>query len=139
MKSTRMPLKHVTEINRHSLSERTPDDFEFRYVDISTVGRGRLVAEPERMRFAEAPSRARRLVQPGDTIVSTVRTYLRAVWPVSQPCSDLVVSTGFAVLSPRSPLDPGFFGWWAQSDALIEEMAISSRASSSQARACAHW
>ncbi len=78
------------------------------------------------MRFADAPSRARRFVQPGDTIVSTVRTYLRAVWPVTGPTEDLVVSTGFAVLSPGPRLDPRFFGWWAQSDTFIEEIVARS-------------
>ena len=31
------------------------------------------------MSFGEAPSRARRVVVPGDVLVSTVRTYLRAI------------------------------------------------------------
>jgi type I restriction enzyme S subunit len=119
-------LKHVADINLRTLSEDEPEDLEFRYVDIATVGRGRLVSEPERMRFADAPSRARRVVRPGDTIISTVRTYLRAVWPVSDPTDDLVVSTGFAVLSPRPALDPRFLAWWAQSDAFIEEIVARS-------------
>src|SRR5204862_363655 len=72
------------------------------------------------------PETSRRLVHPGDTIVSTVRTYLRAVWPVTERTDDLVVSTGFAVLSPRSQLNPGFLGWSAQSDALIEEIVARS-------------
>lgn len=119
-------LKHVANINSRSLAEDEPENLEFRYVDISTVGRGCTVVEPERMCFGDAPSRARRVVQPGDTIVSTVRTYLRAVWPVAEPTDDLVVSTGFAVLSPRSQLEPKFLGWWAQSDALIEEIVARS-------------
>lgn len=121
-----VPLKHLVDINRRVLPEATPPETEFRYIDISTCGRGRLEAEPERMRFADAPSRARRLVRQGDTLISTVRTYLRAVWPVAGHTDDLVVSTGFAVLSPRPRLDPRFLGWMAQSDLVIEEIVARS-------------
>lgn len=122
----RVRLKHVVDINRDVLRETTAPDTEFRYIDISTCGRGALVAEPELVRFGEAPSRARRLVGSGDTIVSTVRTYLRAVWRVTGPTDNLVVSTGFAVLSPRPGLVPEFLGWLMQSDPVIEEIVARS-------------
>ena len=112
-------MKYLVGINERSLDEDGPANREFRYIDISTVGRGFLVSDPVRISFGDAPSRARRLVRTGDTIVSTVRTYLRAVWPVSGNVEDLVVSTGFAVLTPRH-VDPGFLGWWAQSTPFIE-------------------
>jgi type I restriction enzyme S subunit len=115
-------MKYLVSINQRSLPESTRPDLEFRYLDISAVGRGILIAEPEVTTFEAAPTRARRLVKPGDTIVSTVRTYLRAVWPVAGATDDLVVSTGFAVLSPGPELDPGFFSWWAQSDLFIDEV-----------------
>ena len=122
----RVRLKYVVDINRDVLRETTAPDTEFRYIDISTCGRGALVAEPELVRFGEAPSRARRLVSSGDTIVSTVRTYLRAVWRVTGPTDNLVVSTGFAVLSPRPGLVPEFLGWLMQSDPVIEEIVARS-------------
>ncbi|GIU84515.1 MAG: restriction endonuclease [Acidimicrobiales bacterium] len=124
----RVPLKFVVGINERSLPESTPDGYEFRYIDIATVGRGCLVAEPQVMSFADAPSRARRLVRVGDTITSTVRTYLRAVYPITaadNPAT-LVVSTGFAVLTPRAPLDSRFFAWVAQSDPFVEEVVARS-------------
>ncbi len=121
----RIPLKHLVGINQRVLPETTDPGREIRYVDIGSVGRGRLVKEPERMRFSDAPSRARRLVRQGDTIVSTVRTYLRAVWPVGGDTADLVVSTGFAVLTPKE-VDPRYFSWWVLSDAFIEEMVARS-------------
>ena len=125
MTDTWVPLKHVAAINERALADSTDPDYEFRYVDIGSVGRGKLLAEPSLMRFVDAPSRARRLVREGDTVVSTVRTYLRAVWPVKPPTEDLVVSTGFAVLSPKD-LEPGYFAWWVQSDAFIEEVVARS-------------
>jgi len=65
------------------------------------------------------------LVREGDTIISTVRTYLRAVWPVSGDAGDLVVSTGFAVLTPTE-VDPSYFSWWVLSDAFVEEVVARS-------------
>lgn len=120
-----IPLKHIAGINERALAEATDPDYCFRYVDIGTVGRGELVAEPQEMRFEDAPSRARRLVRSGDTIVSTVRTYLLAVWPVPDGAEDLVVSTGFAVLTPRN-VDPRYFSWWVRSDPFIEDVVARS-------------
>ena len=69
-------LKYAVDINTRGLAEDTDPDYEFRYLDIGSIGRGEVVADPDPTTFAEAPSRARRVVRPGDTIVSTVRTYL---------------------------------------------------------------
>lgn len=120
------PLKHLVAINERKLDDNTDPDYEFQYVDISTVGRGELSAEPETMRFDQAPSRARRLVREGDVLVSTVRTYLRAVWPVDARADGLVASTGFAALSAGRSVDPRYLAWWTQSDHCIEEIVARS-------------
>jgi type I restriction enzyme, S subunit len=122
---TLIPLKHIAGINERALPEDTDPDHCFRYIDIGAVGRGELVAQPQEVRFEDAPSRARRLVQQGDTIVSTVRTYLRAVWPVTAIAEQLVVSTGFAVLTPQR-VDRHYFSWWVRSDPFIEEIVARS-------------
>src|SRR5713101_7692690 len=122
----RQRLKYLAGINQQSLREDKNPELTLRYIDIGTVGRGVLSGVPEEMTFENAPSRARRLVRQGDTIVSTVRTYLRAVWPVAGATNNLVVSTGFAVLTPGSGLDPGYLGWWAQSDPFVEEIVARS-------------
>jgi type I restriction enzyme, S subunit len=121
-----IPLKHLVRINPETLGEDTPADLEFRYIEISTTGRGKLTSEPIRTTFAESPSRARRVLAPGDTIISTVRTYLRAVWTLTTDDSDLVGSTGFACLRPSSRIDARFLGWLAQSDVVVEEVVARS-------------
>ena len=121
-----VPLKRVVGINLQTLPETTEPGFEFRYVDIGAVSRGQLNSEPEATVFASAPSRARRLVRQGDTIISTVRTYLRAVWPVRASATDLVVSTGFAVLTPTRSIDSRYLGWLVQSDVVVEEVVARS-------------
>jgi len=66
-------LKHWVRINARTLDESTNPSFEFDYIDIGAVGTGRLLQKPTRMRFGVAPSRARRIVAAGDTLLSTVR------------------------------------------------------------------
>jgi len=119
-------VKHLASINDDLLPESTDPDREIHYLDIASVGRGSAVAEPEVLPFSSAPSRARRLVRSGDTIISTVRTYLRAVLPIRGPDAALVVSTGFAVLRPGPRLDPGFFSWVVQSDRFVEDVVARS-------------
>ncbi|TVO55319.1 restriction endonuclease subunit S [Denitromonas halophila] len=94
-------LKFSATINDDALPETTDPDFEFSYVDIGSVSPGEGITSTEPMIFENAPSRARRKVAPGDSIVSTVRTYLRAIAPIPEIFDPLVVSTGFAVIRPR--------------------------------------
>jgi type I restriction enzyme S subunit len=121
-----VPLKHLVQLNARTLPETTDPDYEFSYLDIGAVGQGVLLDEPARLRFAEAPSRARRSIREGDTIISTVRTYLRATWPVRDQRTALVASTGFAVLTPDPQLEPRYLGWLAQSDIIIDEIVARS-------------
>ena len=120
------PLGRLVSINERALAETTHSDYTFRYLDISAVGRGEITEEPKTMRFENAPSRARRILRSGDTIVSTVRTYLRAVLPIQDDADDLIASTGFAVLSPGSSIDSRFLSWYAQADPFIEQVVARS-------------
>ena len=95
------------------------------YVDIGSIDSTIGITEMEEMVFEDAPSRARRLVRDGDTIVSTVRTYLRAIAPVSAPPPEMVVSTGFAVIRPRV-LAPGFASWALREQGIVEEIVARS-------------
>jgi len=121
-----VPLKRIASLNPETLGDHTGPGTEFRYIDISATGRGRLVGDPEPMTFESAPSRARRVLRQGDTILSTVRTYLRAVWTLRDPEPDLVASTGFVCLRPRPGVEPRYLGWLAQSDLVVEEVVARS-------------
>ena len=119
-------LKHWVGINEAVLSEATAPDFEFRYLEIGAIDAGQLIEEPVRVRFANAPSRARRIVRTGDTIISTVRTYLKAVWFAENVPDDLICSTGFAVLTPRPGTLPKFVSYLAQSNSLTDRVTAES-------------
>ena len=120
------PLKHVVRVNPEALPNSTDPDWRMTYADISSVFLGQGIVDAEELTFEEAPSRARRLVRPGDTLVSTVRTYLRAITVVRKPPQNLVASTGFAVLRPGSAIDPNFLGYFATSDAFVNAVVAQS-------------
>lgn len=120
------PLKRWVCLNASALGEKTDPDFEFRYVDIGSVKTGRLMKELERIRFDAAPSRARRILRRGDTIISTVRTYLKAIWYVNEDANDLIASTGFAVLTPGSSVEPEYLGYVIQSSAFVDRVTANS-------------
>ena len=119
-------LKHWVGINQTTLSELTDPDFEFRYLEIGAVSAGAITGEPARIRFANAPSRARRIVRNGDTIISTVRTYLKAVWFAENLDDNLICSTGFAVLTPNQETVPKFVSYLVQSNSFTDRVSSES-------------
>lgn len=116
------PLKWYVTNNDESLSETTPDDYSFEYIDIGSVGFRQLKTLPERLVFASAPSRARKIVREGDTILSTVRTYLKAILYIDAQLAGKIVSTGFAVLRPKVGVYPQLLSYALSGSAFIESV-----------------
>lgn len=98
------PLKAVATCNDEVLPEGTDPEQSIEYVEISGVSEGRQSIVSDATTFGVAPSRARRIVRQGDVLISTVRTYLRAIATINDPPENLVASTGFAVIRPRNVL-----------------------------------
>ncbi len=119
-------LKYATVINPEALLEDTDADSILSYVDISNVNSSGTILGTQELRFADAPSRARRRVRHGDTIISTVRTYLRSIGYIENPTDNLVVSTGFAVLRPQSSFYPKFLWFLTQSHEFIRAVVAHS-------------
>ena len=121
--SNLMPLKHISLMNPEQIPESTAPDFEFEYIDIGNVSLADGIAEMQRMRFESSPSRARKKVMPGDTIISTVRTYLKAVAFIEKKHHSAIASTGFAVLRPKEGINPKFLYRAVQSDSFVESVS----------------
>jgi type I restriction enzyme S subunit len=120
-------LKFAASYNDESLSETTEPDYELVYVDISSVDQVKGITNYEPLTFEKSPSRARRIVRDGDTIVSTVRTYLKAVAPIRNPANNTIVSTGFAVIRPNAELNPDFLSYFALSQGFIDSVVANSK------------
>jgi type I restriction enzyme S subunit len=96
---SRCRLGDVVLINPEQLGANWPFN-HLRYIDISSVGEGFVAIPPKYLALPDAPSRAKRLIKPGDTVISTVRPNRRSMFFVRELEPDVVVSTGFAVLRP---------------------------------------
>ena len=113
-------MKNLCNQNPNSLSEKTDKDIEFDYVDIGSVSFEKGVFNTEHYKFSEAPSRARRKANFGDFIMSTVRTYLRAIDVIdTQEKANYIYSTGFAVLTPKAHISYKFLSYISNSSLIF--------------------
>lgn len=120
------PIWSCIVLNPETLSEGTDSGFQFAYIDIGSITEAEMLT-PQEVRFGAAPSRARRVVRAGDVIVSTVRTYLRAVAAVPESLDGAVASTGFAVLRPRPDiLDSRYLRYWCMSEDFLSQVVARS-------------
>ena len=111
-------LKDVCVANQKTLPESTDGNQQINYIEISDVTQqGIQFSEP--LLFNNAPSRARRLVRAGDVILSTVRTYLRAIAFIDETQHGYVASTGFAVLTAKSSMAPKYVKYMVLSENFI--------------------
>ncbi len=92
------PISELATLNSESWTSKTAPNY-IRYVDLANTKNGRinLVVPYE---FSEAPSRARRVLRQGDTIVGTVRPGNRSFAYIYD--DNLTGSTGFAVMRPKN-------------------------------------
>lgn len=92
------------------------------YVDLANAKNG-VISEVQVFSSADAPSRARRVLRAGDTIVGTVRPGNRSFTLIGTDASQLTGSTGFAVLSPRRRNLREFVYFVATSDNNIDRLS----------------
>jgi len=83
------------------------------------------VTNLQHMNFKDAPSRARRLLKKDDVIISTVRTYLKAVAMIGNFETQQVASTGFAVLRAKN-INPKYLYYAVLSDRFISTVEANS-------------
>jgi type I restriction enzyme S subunit len=97
----------------------------FKYVDIGSIDNtSQRIANPKTLAGAEAPSRARRVIRSGDTLFSTVRTYLKNIALVPDDLDGELTSTGISVLRPSTAVDPSYLFKWVSSDPFVADMSV---------------
>lgn len=103
-------------------TEQVEPSHEFFYVDIGSIDRSRKrIVEPQRLSAEDAPSRARKLIRSGDTLVSMTRPNLNAVAIVPPELDGQIASTGFEVL--RTPgIDPRWIGYLVRTEKFVSNM-----------------
>lgn len=95
--TTVVPVAQEADVNPEVAS---PGDGPLRYLDIAGVSVGDY-EWPEQIQWSQAPGRARRRLRSGDVVWSSVRPNRRSHALVLDDQTDLVGSTGLAVLRAR--------------------------------------
>jgi len=109
-------LGNLIKINANSIKKDQLENIY--YIDIKSVGSG-TYDEPKSMQLSKAPSRARRLLQNGDTVISSVRPGLKSYFYAQNLKLGTVASTGFIVLSPKV-IDGRFLYYLTTNDKYID-------------------
>lgn len=93
------------EVNRSNIDKNYPHS-TIQYLDTGSLTDGK-IEKLQSVSLSEAPSRAKRLVRHNDVLISTVRPDQRHYGIIKNPAENLVVSTGFCVLT-CTKIDPHF-------------------------------
>jgi type I restriction enzyme S subunit len=106
--ATRMEMQKLEEVATINEMTINPKTFDWlHYTDISSVGT-RTVETPLMISGGDAPSRARRVLRAGDTVLSTVRPNRKSYFQFKGDWERAIASTGFAVISPKNSRDADY-------------------------------
>lgn len=102
------------------------------YVDVSAVSSESLsIVAPQELPAALAPSRARKIIEKGDTLFATIRPALRRIAFVPGELSGELASTAFCVIRPNSRrLLPEFAFYAVQADEFVDAVVRNERGAS---------
>ncbi|EOX8445590.1 restriction endonuclease subunit S [Salmonella enterica] len=112
-------LSNIALLNTESWSKKNAPE-SVSYVDLANTKWG-VINSVEVYKFSDAPSRARRILRPCDTIVGTVRPGNGSYSYISKP--GLTGSTGFAVLTPKARIFSEYIYLCVTSNESIERLA----------------
>ena len=113
-------LGDLVLINQSSITIKFPYK-EIEYIDTASVTRNHFDT-PQILNTNEAPSRAKRLLKDGDTILSTVRPSLCHYGFIKNPKPNTVASTGFVVLTPKN-IDPFYLYSYLTQDSITDTLS----------------
>lgn len=113
-------LADMSVLNPESWSTKKHPDI-VAYIDLANA-KDNEISEVMDYEFDEAPSRARRVLRSGDTIIGTVRPGNRSFAYIHAPPGNLTGSTGFAVLRPSAIENTEFVYLAATQDSSIEHL-----------------
>lgn len=114
-------IADIAKLNAKSWTKKKQPE-QVHYVDLANTKNG-VIETVTSYDFSEAPSRARRILNSGDTIVGTVRPGNRSFAFIGDTEQPLTGSTGFAVLSPKEECWTSFVYLATTNDDAIDEYA----------------
>jgi type I restriction enzyme, S subunit len=101
---------------------QTEPKSSFTYIDVGSIDQNAgVICSPSIVEAKDAPSRARKKVQKGSIIYSTVRPYLLNIAIVGEEFEPLpIASTAFAIIHPYEGINAGFIYRYLRSSAFID-------------------
>lgn len=127
-------LKKVIEVASVVKAKKDPTkkpDELFQYIDIASVDiETGEVSRNQELTGAEAPSRARKLVQGYDIIISTCRPTRKAIAVVPVELHGQICSTGFSVIRANEKINPLYLHFALRLNSTIEQFRKFSTGSS---------
>ena len=107
----------------NKVTPRETPDKPFTYLDITSIDNStHRIVSPKVYLGIDAPSRARQEVRHGNTLFSTVRTYLKNIAMVPPEFDGEVASTGFCVLNPANGVDYRFIFYFVLNDEFVSKL-----------------
>ena len=108
-------LKEIADFNKESIGKNSNYEF-INYLDTANITNG-AIDTIVRMPIEEAPSRAKRIVHNNDIVYSTVRPNLCHYGILDSPAENMIVSTGFTVISCKDNVNPYYvYNYLTQND-----------------------
>lgn len=121
-KSIIKEVRQVADVVRAKKDPTKKPDEIFQYIDIASVDvETGEVERNQELTGAEAPSRARKLVQAYDIIISTCRPTRRAIAVVPEQLHGQICSTGFSVIRAKENINPLYLHFALRLDSTMEQ------------------
>ena len=122
-------LKEIADFNRESIGKNSSYEF-INYLDTANITNG-TIDTIVKMPIEDAPSRAKRIVHKYDIIYSTVRPNLCHYGILDSPVENMIVSTGFAVISCKDSVNPYYiYNYLTQNDITMQLHTIAENSTS---------
>lgn len=130
-KSLLKPVSEAADIVKEKRDPTKEPDEPFIYIDISCVDvTTGVITNPQDLIGSEAPSRARKVVNAYDLIISTCRPTRGAIAVVPVEYHNQICSTGFSVIRPKAGINPFYLHFALRMNSTLEQFRKFSTGSS---------
>jgi type I restriction enzyme S subunit len=100
-------LFSLAHINKKSLNSRTDKKYQFKYLDLSSIEGPKVLGGMKLISYEDAPSRAKRVVSDGSTVIALVRPYQQSIVYLKH-AQNIISSTGTAVIDAKENINSRF-------------------------------
>lgn len=114
-------IKNLIDFNVKNLKSNSNFSF-INYLDTSNLTRNQ-ISEIQKISIGDFPSRAKRILQKNDILISTVRPKLCHYGIIKSPVENMIASTGFVVLRTNSETNPFFLYYFLSQELVTKYLA----------------